>query len=390
MINTDRIPAAAGTLLLIALAITVAIAASTGSIAAQESTNGSANLEVELEQSATVSQNGSVDVTAYVNNLGDAAAADTEVELLVDADGDGQFASDEVVTTNVTTVDAGEYLPVTLTYEDVGLAAGDYQYIARTTVNGETTDSFTEGTLTVEAADDGASGGDGAGGGDDSTQNDTSDNQTGTSEPSLALDPQSTSTTVNGTSMLDVNFQNADGGVGAFDAITVTVDDTDVATITDVSSNVSTNPDTSVSADRSEASVTVPFGGDTADQGDVTLLTVELEGQDEGSTDVSVNATGDVADESGMLYGINGTADGSVSVAATPAVVGDTPAADRDGDGKAEDLNGNNETDIGDVQALFNSRDSPEVTQNADLFDYNGNGAVDIGDIQQLFNDAQE
>jgi hypothetical protein len=372
-----------GSILLIVAVMTVGVAVSSASVAAQQSQT---DLGVELEPSATVSQGENVTVTAYVNNLGETNVTDGTAQLVVDSDGDGTFTDGEVVTDRTVSVAADEYRPVNLTYENVQLAAGEYEYQARMVVDGETTRSYTNGTLTVESATDG---GDGAvGGGDDSTQNGTDDNETTT--PKVELAPSSAQVTANSTTTFDLVLRNADGGVGAFDSINMTVANTDAATIDSISSDVSAGANTDVSSDGSEASVNVPFGGDTDNTGDVTLATVTVQVGDNGSTDLNVDVTGNIADESGQLYDNLSDAEGAtVTVTGAPALVDDTPASDTDGDGKADDFNGNNETDVGDVQALYNSRDSETVEQNADLFDYNGNGVVDIGDIQQLYTEAQ-
>ena len=61
------------------------------------------------------------------------------------------------------------------------------------------------------------------------------------------------------------------------------------------------------------------------------------------------------------------------------------PAQDLDGDGTAEDLNGNSRLDFADIVALFDHMNSPEVQSNIAAFDFNGNGLLDMADIQVLF-----
>jgi PKD repeat protein len=64
------------------------------------------------------------------------------------------------------------------------------------------------------------------------------------------------------------------------------------------------------------------------------------------------------------------------------------PPQDLDGDGRYEDLNGNGEFDLVDVQAAFVNRDSPILTGNDALFDFNDNGGFDLVDVQALFTTA--
>ena len=62
-----------------------------------------------------------------------------------------------------------------------------------------------------------------------------------------------------------------------------------------------------------------------------------------------------------------------------------SPAQDLDGDGRAEDTNGNGRLDFADVVILFEHLDSAEVQDHQADFDFNGNGSVDMDDIVQLF-----
>jgi surface glycoprotein (TIGR04207 family) len=60
---------------------------------------------------------------------------------------------------------------------------------------------------------------------------------------------------------------------------------------------------------------------------------------------------------------------------------------DLDGDGYHEDVDGDGEFSIADVQVLFNYLESDEVQNNADLFNFDGEEPADvtIGDVQVLF-----
>lgn len=58
---------------------------------------------------------------------------------------------------------------------------------------------------------------------------------------------------------------------------------------------------------------------------------------------------------------------------------------DTDDDGVLEDVNGDGEFGIVDVQVLFVHRDSAVVQNNAERFDFSGDGQFSIADIQQLF-----
>ena len=62
-----------------------------------------------------------------------------------------------------------------------------------------------------------------------------------------------------------------------------------------------------------------------------------------------------------------------------------SPARDLDGDGLADDVNGNGRLDFADIVVFFENIDSPEVQDNASAFDFNGNGAADLADVTALF-----
>lgn len=61
------------------------------------------------------------------------------------------------------------------------------------------------------------------------------------------------------------------------------------------------------------------------------------------------------------------------------------PAQDLDGDGLAEDINGNGRLDFADVTVLYDSIDSPAVQDNWSAFDFDGDGLVNMGDVTELF-----
>jgi hypothetical protein len=66
-----------------------------------------------------------------------------------------------------------------------------------------------------------------------------------------------------------------------------------------------------------------------------------------------------------------------------------SPAHDLDGDGLAEDINGNGQNDFNDVVLLFQHLKSPEVENNPEDFDFNGSGGIAFDDIVALFQNFQ-
>lgn len=67
-------------------------------------------------------------------------------------------------------------------------------------------------------------------------------------------------------------------------------------------------------------------------------------------------------------------------------VAGQYPT-DVDGDGAFEDITGDGEFDVVDVQTLFTSRNSPGIQNNAEAYDFNEDGSFSVADIQTLFTD---
>jgi PKD repeat protein len=67
-----------------------------------------------------------------------------------------------------------------------------------------------------------------------------------------------------------------------------------------------------------------------------------------------------------------------------PAVVGDAPPTDGDGDGVCEDVDGNGQFTILDVVAFLEAYDTATVESNTAAFDVDGNGQVTILDVVAL------
>jgi hypothetical protein len=104
---------------------------------------------VELEQTETVVQGSSATISVNPNNNADQPVSGTSVELLVDADDDGQFSNSEVVASTTADFAASEYQRINLTYTNVQLSPGTYDYMGRISKDGQTTRSFTNGTLDI-------------------------------------------------------------------------------------------------------------------------------------------------------------------------------------------------------------------------------------------------
>jgi hypothetical protein len=71
---------------------------------------------------------------------------------------------------------------------------------------------------------------------------------------------------------------------------------------------------------------------------------------------------------------------------AVPPVIGNNNPTDTNGDGKLDDIDGNGELEIFDVQALFNNLGTDVIDNNAAKFNFDDQGGVNIFDVQSLFN----
>jgi len=101
-----------------------------------------------------------------------------------------------------------------------------------------------------------------------------------------------------------------------------------------------------------------------------------------------VRVTGAGADKSYSLEGFQRYALSlSVERETLPPVV-EAPPTDPDGDGRYEDVNGNDRTDFGDVVALFANIRSDAVTDHVAAYDFNENGRIDFGDVVALFGEV--
>lgn len=205
-----------------------------------------------------------------------------------------------------------------------------------------------------------------------------------TGSPSeIGLTPSSNTILPNSTATFDVVLTNATGGVGTFDNITLTVENASSATIQSAATAI--DPATATQMNRSQVVFSATFGANTSNSGTVRLGTMTLAGQTPGESTLNLTLAGSIYTETGTSHNINAIKNASITVAEPPTVLEDTKVNDTDGDGKVDDLNGNNKPDRGDAQTLFANLNEESVTSHPQLFDYNGNGRIDRGDVQALF-----
>lgn len=143
----------------------------------------------------------------------------------------------------------------------------------------------------------------------------------GDSEIELAFEPSDQTVSSGTETTADVVATNVDGGVGAAE-LTLSVDDVAVASITDIEVQGDPQSDfvsTSVSPDGSTATVEYATA-DTADEGDVPIVTLSLQGADTGEAALSIDDAA-AYDESGAPYEVSDTSGATVAVEDPPFTI---------------------------------------------------------------------
>lgn len=76
---------------------------------------------------------------------------------------------------------------------------------------------------------------------------------------------------------------------------------------------------------------------------------------------------------------------GAASATEPTTVIGNSPPGDLDCDGLYEDIDGDGDSDVVDVQAMFANRHAIDSRDDATMFDYSGSSGVNVVDVQALF-----
>jgi PKD repeat protein len=125
---------------------------------------------------------------------------------------------------------------------------------------------------------------------------------------------------------------------------------------------------------------------DTDDSGDVTIGTVTLTGQGAGTTDVGVSVEA-IGDEDANSYTVASETGASLDVIELEPVIGSSVPTDPDDDGTYEDVNGDGDLTVNDVQALWANRDDDAITSFGEFYDFNNDGEFNVVDVQALWNE---
>jgi hypothetical protein len=299
-----------------------------------------------LQAPSSATQGDAIDVSADVQNTGEETATKA-VEFRVDADGDGSIDDESAVLSQDVELDPGE--STTVGFEDVD------------------TSGLPVGTLThgVATPDDSA------------TAQITIEEPAAppTSDVTVSLQPADQQTAIGATTTYDVVASNVDGGVGAGE-VAVTIDDTSIATITDVEVLNDASVDALITDSSAEFDY---FGADTDDTGSVTIATVTVAGAGEGTASLSLgpaDGNSDVLlfDEAGNGYDVTGTSGATVEVLPVQFSVESVDAPEKAAVGSTVE-----------VTATVSSDGSVESTQPVELlFDVDGDGNLESVGTEQV------
>jgi hypothetical protein len=327
-------------------------------------------------ESSSVAQGGTVTFETTVEASGaNAPALDVSLPdgwTVTDQSAEGPATFKPATNEWVWLSDGGEYTVTYTVAVPTDASDGDYEV----TADASAVDSTTDELLTDSDA---------------TSVSVTADEPVEAPSTTVSLVPANGQTAAGSTETFDVVVDSADGGVGVYSA-TVSVSDAGVGSISEVSFHESADPETAdatISSDGSAATLEAALL-DTDDAGDVVVATVTVTGESAGQTDLSVDVTA-LGDESGQSYDVTSTSGATLTVVDLPPVDDDDDDAavpnDIDDDGVYEDIDGNGELTVADVQMLFAQRNSNNVVGYGEYYDINDDGDFDIVDVQALWNE---
>jgi hypothetical protein len=208
----------------------------------------------------------------------------------------------------------------------------------------------------------------------------------------VAVRPAQQAVTVGSETTVDVVVTNATMGVSAYE-IDLGLNSSGASIVDyELTAEGQTGPldNSRISADNASISLDVALldaAQPPADAVTVAELTVAVD--DRGAVELAPTQAAVIGTES-REYSL-GLTGGVIEGDGLPPIIGDTPPADPDGDGLYEDIRGNGDVGVLDVQTLFNSIEASVVQDNARAFDFSDSDPTDevtVLDVQALFIEA--
>jgi hypothetical protein len=193
------------------------------------------------------------------------------------------------------------------------------------------------------------------------------------------------------TTSYGISVSNVGAGLSTAN-LTLSSSNTTVATIQDVSPiGSATVEHKAVAPGTAELNIS---GLEAEASGTVQLAEVTISAVENGTATLSGDAS--LSTAGGGSYPVNSVQPTTIDIQVTPPTPTlpgfANPVTDIDGDGLYEDVNGDGNFTIADVQVFFQNRDSDVVQNNAELFNFDNNDPPDvtIRDVQALFQLFQE
>jgi hypothetical protein len=205
---------------------------------------------------------------------------------------------------------------------------------------------------------------------------------------SVIIRPPNRSVRTGANASFDVVVTNASGGVGSY-GISVSLTNSSVASISTATDRTgAADVATNITGNGSEVTISGLLG-DTNDTGKVTIATINVSGEVNGTTGMNVSiANAGLGDEFGVEYPVNRFENSTLTVVRLPALEGAAGRpTDPDSDGTYEDVNGDGLVRGSDAVSLFRAitRGDVAVTEYPKAFDFNGDGVARGSDAVTLF-----
>lgn len=186
-----------------------------------------------------------------------------------------------------------------------------------------------------------------------------------------------------GQAKVDISVSGADSGIGSYE-FDVRLENDSIASIEDVSLIGTNKSDGLTSISITEGSQ-VSVSAAAVDEVDEKIATLQLVGIQAGNTTVELTNVTIGNEDGSYAYNISNAGESELQVEKPPSSVVEEDPSDPDGDGTFEDVNGDDEFNIVDVQALLQNKDEEAIQDNDLFFDFNGDGNIDIVDVQALY-----
>jgi hypothetical protein len=220
----------------------------------------------------------------------------------------------------------------------------------------------------------------------------------------VSVEPSDENVSANSAQTFEVVVDNATEDVSSFE-FNVSLSNSNAAEITGASPTVNLeNQDFNANVSASGDSVTVDgiflSSGEVFSSDSPAIVEIDVRGTTAGETteiDTNLATSNDpavgIGNATGDKYTITASNAATLTVEEAQAPTlpnAQGPVADLNGDGLAEDTNGDGSFTLADITFLFNNQGDASVQNNPSLFNFNGNGGFSLSDITFWFNNQAQ